>query len=1039
MRKVALLLLLAGIALPALAARRVTVAQLQQILDAAHGKPDAETARQLSELELTERLSQATLARCQSESPGPEARQALAMLADLSAFLELPPAEVPAKPPPDLAAQRALMAQTVNYVTKTIHQLPNFYATRVTTHFEDTPQGFDSTHMVFTFYEPLRSVGSTTATVLYRDGDEVLDQAPAPGKSKGRKKPEPQPIGLTTSGEFGPILATVLVDGAHGKLYWSHWEQGPEGPRAVFRYSVPQEQSHYQVGFCCVPGIEGNRVSQQNSGYHGEISVDPVDGTVLRLTIQADLKPNNRLVMAAIAVEYGPVQIGGKTYICPIKSVATSLGAGQEYHSPQVQNIRTATLPRQAPGSPGSMQTLLNDVVFEQYHLFRAESHLVVENDSDNAAPEKPSAMAPGAAAVPAAAAANSAAMDAPPAAAVATAEPPSPQPESAPTPLASAETVAPAATGAAPAFIRPSISAPGLPPSEITVAAATELPDTPAPSSPDAGFSLRVSARLVDVGVVVYDKKGHPITGLKADDFVIEDDGRRQTVRFLSQTGDTPAQLSTNAAGISPAQPAYSNRRAAATAGSASGIAAGNTTVLLIDAGNLAWNDLTNARGQLLHFLQGLPAGERVALYALQAHSFEVLEDATADHAALAAKLGQWMPNAQDLARSQQMEQRNRQQFEDVRSSNDLQSVNGNTSSSPDTAATVDPKLLANGSNPARDALPVLEAVARHLAAIPGHKNLVWISSDNVLADWADKAVGGDKGSKNIDGPVLRLQEALNDAHVSLYPLDASQPETQAVAADIGNMNVELAPGVTGAPRAQGGADKTGRLAAQMQQDMHPIRPAIQEMAAATGGRAFRRSGDIAASLDQAVADGRATYLLSFTPDSQADDKYHVLTVKLVGQHGATLHYRTGYQYTKEPVTLKDRVRQALSQPLDVSEIALSANPVSTPLGATLKLNIAANDLELKQQADRYIGKLDIFLVQREDLGSHARVSGQTIGLRLLPATYKEAIASGVPFDQLVEREQKTGSIRIVVIDENTGRIGSVTVPASAMQGKWH
>jgi len=25
------------------------------------------------------------------------------------------------------------------------------------------------------------------------------------------------------------------------------------------------------------------------------------------------------------------------------------------------------------------------------------------------------------------------------------------------------------------------------------------------------------------------------------------------------------------------------------------------------------------------------------------------------------------------------------------------------------------------------------------------------------------------------------------------------------------------------------------------------------------------------------------------------------------------------------------------------------------------------------------------------------------------------------------------------VVIDENTGRIGSVTVPASAMQGKWH
>jgi hypothetical protein len=58
---------------------------------------------------------------------------------------------------------------------------------------------------------------------------------------------------------------------------------------------------------------------------------------------------------------------------------------------------------------------------------------------------------------------------------------------------------------------------------------------------------------------------------------------------------------------------------------------------------------------------------------------------------------------------------------------------------------------------------------------------------------------------------------------------------------------------------------------------------------------------------------------------------------------------------------------------------------------------------------------------------------------LNLLPATYQKAQSSGVPFDQLVEREQKTGLIRIVVVDEGSGRIGSVTIPATAMQGKWH
>jgi hypothetical protein len=130
--------------------------------------------------------------------------------------------------------------------------------------------------------------------------------------------------------------------------------------------------------------------------------------------------------------------------------------------------------------------------------------------------------------------------------------------------------------------------------------------------------------------------------------------------------------------------------------------------------------------------------------------------------------------------------------------------------------------------------------------------------------------------------------------------------------------------------------------------------------------------------------------------------------------------------------------MREAISQPLDMNDIAISANPVETPLGATLKLKIATSDLTLRQQDGRWMGKLDIFLVQREDTGNHAWVSGQAIQLRLLPATYEEAVKTGVPFDQLVARKQTTGSIRVVVVDETSGRIASVTVPAAAMQGKW-
>ncbi len=530
-----------------------------------------------------------------------------------------------------------------------------------------------------------------------------------------------------------------------------------------------------------------------------------------------------------------------------------------------------------------------------------------------------------------------------------------------------------------------------GLPASEITVAAATELPDTPAQPSLEGGFSLRVNARLVDIGVVAYDKKGHPIAGLKAEDYKIYDNGREQTVRFFGQTGDASVEPSADTRGAL-GQPAYSNRRVAASSGGAEG----NTTILLIDADSLAWPDLTNVRTQMLRFLRGLSANDRVALYVLQARSFQVLQEATTDHSSLAAKLSQWMPTAQDLARSQEMEQRNRQQIDDVRSSTDLQSVNGNVSSSPDTASTVDPKLRANGNSPLRDAAPALMDVARHLAAIPGHKNLVWVSSDNVLVNWTDIAAGHDKEGAHIDGLVLHAQEALNDAHVSIDPLDASQLETMAVDSSLANMNVTLAPGTMAGSMPQGGAEKTGRVTAEMQQDVHGIQPAIQGLAAATGGRAFRRSSDLVAELNQAVADGRATYLLSFTPDTPADDQYHQLIVKVPAERGVTLRYRTGYQYAKEPIALKDRVREAMSQPLDVNDIAISANPEETPRGAVLKLRIATSDLALKQQDDRWVGRLDIFLVQREDDSPHPRVSGQRIGLRLLPATYQEALKSG-------------------------------------------
>ncbi len=1045
MRKLALILALAGMALPALGARRVTADQLEQAIATLHGKRDVDFAWQLSGLQLTERLSAARLAGLEKGLPGEKSRQAMVVLADESDFLDPPAEEIPATATPDFGAQRQMMALVVAYVGKTIPQLPNFFATRVTTRFEDTPQ------LGLSPYQPLHLVGNSSATVLYRNGREVVDTGTA-------KKPRPMNAKLNTMGVFGPILGTVLVDAARSKLAWSHWEQGAAGPEAVFKYDVAKEKSHYEVSYCCVAEEGPTYVAdlhpfQRIVAYHGEMAVDPASGTILRLSVEAELRPTDPISRADILVEYGAVEIGGKTYFCPVRSVSLSVEQMVQVIGPYASPVARARQP---------LQTSLNDVSFEEYHLFRSDARVLTPEEARLAGVPAPSGAAQGSAAGAENAGAKPAGATAAEPSAPVAAEPAATEKNA---PAGVVASAAPSGSAVeAPAPVAPPTPAPEAPAPEISVAAAAGLPDVPETarasdaglaSPPETGFTLHAISRLVDVGVVAYDKKGHPVTDLKPGDFEIYDDGAKQQIRFFSQAGEAAAHgvasATANAQVVTAQEPVFSNRPASAANGAPGTTGAeSSVTILMMDAGNLAWSDLTYAREEMLRFLKTVPAEERVGLYVMKSYGFQVLLEPTTDHAQMEATLTRWMPSAQDLARAQDEEQRNRQHFDWVHSGSDLSHVNGNESTDPETytsgpdvvsasAQPTDARLLKLGSNPGRDALFVLEGVARHLTSVPGHKSLVWIASDNVLADWTGQAATKeDQGSDFIHSIALRTQETLNDAHVSIYPLDASQLEAGGIGADIGTRNVlvvgksdrdmslvgDTAPGM-----------KPGRATAAMQQDTHPIQGEFRELAEATGGRALRRAGDIAAELHGIVEDGRAAYLLSFTPDMPPDDKYHLLKVKVTGRPDITLRYRTGYEYDKEPATLKDRFRQAIWRPTDVSEIAMSAKPERDAKGGFLQLNIAGTDLDLARQGERWADTLDIFLVERDEDGIHAKVSGQRVGLRLRQATYQKILHEGLSFDERVESKLENGSLRVVVVDEASGRMGSITVPDAALE----
>lgn len=372
MRKVALLLLVGWMA-PAFAAgqmnagqiraaRQVTVEQLESILTAIHGKSDRKAAGQLYNLELTDRLSAARLARAEGELPGPASRSALWMLADEAEFLDLPAGDLPAIAPPDHAIQVSILNQTIRYLAKTIPELPNFLATKTTIRFATPPLSELRRMGRWASDFPVRPAGSFSATVLYRDGQE--QQENETGKRDDRHTTRSE---LRTNGEFGPILSAVLVDAiAHGRVTWSHWENGASGRMAVFRYAVAQEVSHYSV---LVPEYNQEILV----AYHGEIAVDPLDGSVLRITMMGDFNPASLQVRADLMVDYGPAEIGDRTYICPVKSVALAAAWPLDH------------LLYRGKDAPGYLLIGINETRFTDYHLFRAEIHIL---SGDGAQPE---------------------------------------------------------------------------------------------------------------------------------------------------------------------------------------------------------------------------------------------------------------------------------------------------------------------------------------------------------------------------------------------------------------------------------------------------------------------------------------------------------------------------------------------------------------------------------------------------------------------------------------------------------------------------
>ena len=125
-----------------------------------------------------------------------------------------------------------------------------------------------------------------------------------------------------------------------------------------------------------MPDGDGTIAFHHRAGYHGEITIDPMTGAILRLELIFDLKSTTPDIRSEAMIEYGPVEIAGKSYICPVKSVSISRGRSVAILS-ETLNGHEKIQWHQTFRTYGPYATMLNDITFDTFHVFRTDSHML--------------------------------------------------------------------------------------------------------------------------------------------------------------------------------------------------------------------------------------------------------------------------------------------------------------------------------------------------------------------------------------------------------------------------------------------------------------------------------------------------------------------------------------------------------------------------------------------------------------------------------------------------------------------------------------
>jgi VWFA-related protein len=557
-----------------------------------------------------------------------------------------------------------------------------------------------------------------------------------------------------------------------------------------------------------------------------------------------------------------------------------------------------------------------------------------------------------------------------------------------------------------------------------------------PAQDASQTGETFTSNSELVLVPVQVTDHYGRPVRGLKQQDFVLKSDGNPQRISLFDEMvapppAPLPSPLLTNTGSAAPAAPSgpvkFSNLQAS--------VVPQQLFIVAIDTVNTPRLLQSWARDQFVKYLKTNPPRQPMEVVAITSHGLRQIQPFTTDSAALieAVKKMHTTFNSQD-EREVMVSRMDR---------------NGQIDSYASLVAQAKENQALEaerGAGGGYITLQNFEELAWAYSGIPGRKTVLWLSCGFPLMDEVPdgpallghgpgntSAVPHSSGfhrSAELLPAFQRAFTAMNKSNVTVYPVDVN-------GLPMDNWwDVDTPPGLFIHP------GQTHTAPPMLIDANAERRDGMRELAHRTGGKMCTAGNGVQYCLEQAMAESSDYYLLGFyVPQQHRKLGWHKLKVSVSADHGevrARNTYYLGPQGASAEPEQEADLRSAVTAGVDYTGILFSVEPGTRASGAeapiVFKVSVPSTSILLLPGQEKF--SFDVIAVPLSAKGAPIGKKSRVVKLDMQPENTQKVLASGWRLIDTIEGSASVAAVRVVVRDNATGRIGSLTFPVGAKTG---